>query len=139
MIVLDTNVLSELAKPSPAPAVLAWCNRQRRTDLFVTTITQAEILFGLGILPKSKRRTGLEEAARIVFDVDFDGSVLSFDSDAAREYARIAVARRKLGRPISTMDAQIAAITRSRQATLATRNTADFDHCGVPVLNPWLD
>lgn len=138
MIVLDTNVLSELFKMSPSARVMNWWKAHPMEDLFITTVTQAEILFGIELLPKGKRRTALENAADAMFSDDFEAHILPFDVDAAREFARIAAARRKLGRPISQIDAQIAAIARSRGATLATRNTGDFENCGVEVLNPWV-
>ena len=137
MIILDTNVLSEIAKPGAAPQVLAWFDRQPRLDLFLTALTQAEILYGIAALPPGKRKSGLEQAARTTFEQDFEGRILPFDLDAAQEYASIAVARRRSGRPISVIDAQIAAIARSRGAALATRNTSDFQDCGITVIDPW--
>jgi predicted nucleic acid-binding protein len=137
MIVLDTNVLSELMKASPSARVMSWRKRRSVEDLFITTITQAEILFGIEQLPNGKRRSALEAAAESMFADDFEAHILPFDADAAREFARIASARRKVGRAISQIDAQIAAIARSRGASLATRNVDDFADCGIPVLNPW--
>ena len=137
MTIVDTNLVSELAKRSPSPRVMEWWDSNPREQLFVTAITQAEILFGIALLPASRRRTQLENAARETFEISFEGRVLPFDSEAAEAFARIAAARRKLGRPISQADAQIAAIARSRGAALATRNTGDFEHCGIRVLNPW--
>src|SRR5579863_3110413 len=131
MIVLDTNVLSELMKASPSRQVMTWWNRHLPPELFVTTVTEAEILFGIELLPKGKRRTGLESAATEMFGGDFDGRVLPFDSEAAREFARIVAMRRAGGRPISHPDAQVAAIARSRGAAVATRNTGDFEDCGI--------
>lgn len=137
MIVLDTNVLSEAIKPEPADTVLRWLSTQPPARLFTTSITEAEILYGLALLPKGGRRDSLEEAARLMFAEDFAGRVLPFDSAAAREFSEIASARRKLGRPITQFDAQIAAIARSRGAAVATRNTVDFEMCGIAVVNPW--
>ena len=137
MIVLDTNVLSELMKISPSPRVLGWRKAHPATEFFITTLTQAEIYFGIELLPKGKRRSAVEEAAREIFQDDFDGRILPLDTEAAQEFARIAAARRKLGRPISQTDAQIAAIASSRGAAVATRNAGDFEHCGISVLNPW--
>jgi hypothetical protein len=96
-----------------------------------------EILYGLGLLPSGKRRAGLEAAVSEMFATDFAGRVLPFDQAAAKAYAEIAVARRRGGRPITQFDAQIAAIARSRDADLATRNIADFEDCGIGVINPW--
>jgi len=137
VIVLDTNVLSELMKASPAPAVLAWMADQTMTSLFTTTVTQAEILYGLAILPPGRRRELLTEAAKAMFAEDFAGRVLPFDTDAARTYAAIAAGRRETGQPISHFDTQIAAMARSRGATLATRNVRDFVACGIVVVDPW--
>ena len=137
MIVLDTNVLSEVMRPVPAAEVLHWFARHAASSLYTTTITQAEILYGLELMPKGKRRSALQSRADEMFQEDFADRVLPFDTDAARMFARIAGARRASGRPIAQWDAQIAAIARSRGATLATRNTADFEHCGITLLNPW--
>jgi predicted nucleic acid-binding protein len=137
MIILDTNVLSETMKPVPAAEVLQWLASQPAARLFTTSISQAEILFGLEIMPKGKRRTALQTEAEAMFEEDFAGRILPFDADAARMFPRIAASRRALGRPIAQDDAQIAAIARSRGASLATRNTGDFESCGVTLLNPW--
>jgi toxin FitB len=137
MIVLDTNVLSELMRPEPSPRVTAWVAEQAATELFTTSITEAEIFYGIALLTKSKRRERLMAAAEAVFVEDFAGRIFGFDSEAARAFSKIAAHRRALGRPISYADAQIAAISRVRGAKLATRNVADFSDCGVDVLNPW--
>jgi predicted nucleic acid-binding protein len=105
--------------------------------LYVTSITQAEILHGVMLLPGGRRRSALEAAAIEMFETEFVGRVLPFGGDAAAPYARIAVERRKAGRPISHFDAQIAAIAVVTGATLATRNLADFDRCGVELVDPW--
>jgi toxin FitB len=137
VIVLDTNVLSEVMRPEPDPGVLAWMARQPLAALFTTTITQAEILYGLALLPEGRRRDMLISAAHAMFEEDFAGRILPFDGDAARAYADIAARRRQGGEPISQFDAQIAAVTHSRGASLATRNTRDFVRCGIALLNPW--
>jgi toxin FitB len=137
MIVLDTNVLSEILRPEPEPRVLAWLDEQPASSVFTTAVTQGEILYGIRLLADGQRRRKLWDAATAIFDYDFAGRVLSFDSDAASYYAEIGAARRSAGRPMSQFDATIAAITRSHGATLATRNTKDFEHCGVLVVNPW--
>lgn len=137
MIILDTNVLSEALKPSPAPEVLRWFAAQPALQIFTTAITQAEILYGVELLPKSKRRAALLAAVNAMFAADFSGRILPFDSDAARLFPQIAAARRTLGRPIKQLDAQIAAIARSRAAAIATRNTSDFQHCGIALIDPW--
>jgi predicted nucleic acid-binding protein len=137
MIVLDTNVLSEVMRVSPSPTVLRWLAKQTPARVFTTTITQAEILYGLGLLPAGKRRATLEAAAAEMFEKDFTGRILPFDSDAARVFPQIVIARRKAGRPCTQFDAQIASIARCRGAALATRNVGDFEHCGVALIDPW--
>lgn len=137
MIILDTNVLSELMKPAPAGIVVRWVAVQPAPSLYTTSITQAEILHGIMLLPSGRRRNALEAAADAMFKEDFGGRILSFGSDAARLYALIAVERRRVGRAISHFDAQIAAIARSNGAAIATRNVTDYDHCGIKVINPW--
>lgn len=137
MIVLDTNVVSELMRATPDRQVVAWVAGQPAAGLFTTSITQAEILHGIMLLPAGKRRTAIAQAAEAMFDEDFDGRVLAFGSEAAQPYAQIATARRRSGRPIAHFDAQIAAIAYAAGASVATRNTADFDGCGVRVMNPW--
>jgi len=137
VIVVDTNVLSELMKPRPARRVVLWLNSQPTASLFTTSVTQAEILHGVMLLPEGRRRAAIEAAIQVMFEEDFAGRVLAFDSEAALPYARIASERRHAGRPISQFDAQIAGIAQSRGATVATRNVADFDGCGVTVIDPW--
>jgi predicted nucleic acid-binding protein len=139
MTVLDTNVLSELMKISPSRKVMDWWKTRPLSELFVSAITEAEILLGVELLPSGKQRTALAAAVTEMFREDFDKRILPFDSDAAIEFARIVTQRRGLGRPISHADAQIAAIARSRGAAVATRNTQDFEDCGIRVLDPWLD
>ena len=137
MIVLDTNVVSELMKPVPDEAVRGWVVAQPAPSLYTTSITQAEILHGIALLPSGKRRDALEAAADAMFRDDFGSRILPFGSDAARPYARIAADRRRAGRPISQFDAQIAAIARSMGAAIATRDAAGYEDCGVQVINPW--
>ena len=137
MIVLDTNVISELMKPAPADTVVRWIAGQPAVALYTTNLTQADILHGILLLPTVKRRGALEAAAEAMFAEDFDGRVLPFGSEAARTYAQIAAQRRRLGRPISQFDAQIAAIARSVRSPVATRNVSYFEDCGVDVLDPW--
>jgi predicted nucleic acid-binding protein len=137
VIILDTNVLSELMVPIPSTVVLRWLAAQPSSSLFTTTITEAEILYGLELLPRGKRRLALQTAVDAMFEEDFSDRILPFDSDAARVYPQISAYRRASGRPIAQLDAQIAAIASSRGAALATRNARDFEHCGISVLNPW--
>lgn len=138
MIVLDTNILSELLRPTPAPQVLAWLDELGHTAGFVSSVTQAEMLLGVALLPAGKRREALEVNIGALFNRQFSGRCLAFDTQAAPYFARIVASRRKAGRPISAEDAQIAAICCSRGFHLATRNEADF--AGISsliVVNPW--
>lgn len=137
MIILDTNVLSELMKLTPAPQVFVWFGRQVPTELFITSLTEAETYAGIELLPHGKRRNALMAAAENVFAKDFAGRILSFDSDAARAFAKIVARRRRLGKPIGPIDAQIAAIAELRGAKLATRNVVDFSDCGIDLIDPW--
>jgi predicted nucleic acid-binding protein len=137
MIILDTNVLSEVMKPAPSVRVLEWLATESALSVFTTTVAMAEILYRIELLPKGRRRAALASAAEAMFEEDFADRILPFDSDAAREFPKIAAARRVSGHPIAQFDAQIAAIARSRGAAIATRNTGDFEGCGVTVLNPW--
>jgi toxin FitB len=136
MIVLDTNVLSEAMKPSPDPAVPRWMVRERGRGLFTTAVSEAEIIYGISILPDGRRKRDLEAAAQGVLEL-FAGRILPFDSLAAREFAVVVADRRRLGWPISDFDAQIAAITRVRSMSLATRDTHDFAETGVQIIDPW--
>lgn len=137
MIVLDTNVLSETLRPRPNATVLAWLAAQPVAALFTTTVTRGEILYGVRLLPKGRRRDALHNAVTAVFDEDFANRALPFDSHAADDYADIAAVRKTKGRPISQFDAMIAAIARSRGASLATRNIRDFAGCGIELVDPW--
>lgn len=125
MILIDTNVLSELMRPAPAPAVIAWMDAHSAGALVCAT-TLAEINLGIELLPEGKRRDMLAASARQMFEEDFSGRVLAFDAGAAVCFARIVAMRRKIGRPISTQDAEIAAIALARGHVLATRNLDDF-------------
>lgn len=140
MTILDTNVLSELMTHSPSLEVLAWISGQRATgELCLTTITVAEILYGIELLPKGKRRDGLLAEAEAMFTEDFASRILPFEEQAARIFGKIAAGRRARGRPIAEFDAQIAAIASANGAALATRNSADFEGCGLRLVNPWVD
>jgi toxin FitB len=136
-IVIDTNVLSELMKPLPSARVVRWMNERPVSRLFTTTITMPEVLYGVEILPVGKRRIALHHAVETMFGNRFAGRILSFDVDAAHAYAEISAKRRKLGRRIGEMDAQIAAIARSHGAAIATRDIDDFQDCGVQLIDPW--
>jgi predicted nucleic acid-binding protein len=137
MIILDTNVLSELLRPSPARQVEAWLSTQDGTQVYFTTIGEAELRHGVAIMPAGKRRAELAKAIEGMLSDDFRDRILSFDRAAARAYAAIAAERRAAGRPISQFDCQICAIARANDAVIATRNTADFEGCGVVLFDPW--
>lgn len=137
MIILDTNVLSELMRATPARGVLTSLARFPAARLHVTSITVAEVMTGLALMPLGRRRSSLEKAAQEMFDEEFSGRTVPFDDLAAHRYAAIVAQRTKSGRPIATLDAQIAAIAFGRGATLATRNGADFLDCGVEIFDPW--
>jgi toxin FitB len=136
MIVLDTNTVSEALKPKPSEIVLHWLAAQQPYEIFIAVITQAELLYGVESLPAGKRKTDLSHAAEKLFLEDFPGRILPFDEASARLYARIVSQRESIGRPLSQFDAMIAAIARSRNAAVATRNTRDFEGCGVRLINP---
>lgn len=137
MFVLDTNVVSELMRPTPSPAVEKWVSECPAESLFFSAVGEAELRFGIAIMPVGTRRELLAAAVEGMLQEDFLGRVLPFDSEAARAYAWIAAERRAAGRPISQADCQIAAIARSRGAAVATRNVRDFKGMGVDVANPW--
>ena len=135
MILLDTNVLSELMRPEPEAAVLQWMAAQ--TDaLYVTALSYAEILFGIDLLPKGRRRQRLGEQAVAMFTEDFAGRILSFDLATAPAYAAIAGKRQRAGQRLSPVDGMIAAIAQVHGAAIATRD-GDFSGCGIPLINPW--
>jgi predicted nucleic acid-binding protein len=138
VIVLDTNVLSELAKAGADSRVVAWADAQASDDLYTTAITEAEMLYGLALLPTGRRRDDLQRAAMTALTGLLAGRILPFDSAAAAAFATLAANRRQTGKPVGVADVQIAAIAVSQQATaIATRNMADFAGCGVPLINPW--
>jgi toxin FitB len=134
MIILDTNVVSELLRPAPSPAVEAWLAAQDGASIFFTAIGEAELRLGVAILPAGRRRTSLAEAIDAMLEEDFRGRILPFDTAATQAYAAIATTRRAAGRPIS----QFAAIARNKQAVVATRNTVDYEGCGMEVIDPWV-
>jgi predicted nucleic acid-binding protein len=137
VIILDTNVLSELMRPQPAANVVDWVTQQPASRLFITAVTQGEILYGIGLLSRGKRRDRISAAAMAMFAEDFAERILPFNADSAAAFADILVARRGAGRPIAQLDAQIAAIARTNGAAVATRNVADFDGCGIELINPF--
>jgi len=137
MIILDTNALSEMLNPRANEIFARWVRSVDSSELYTTTIAQAEVLFAVELLPQGRRRAVLAKAVRQIFEEDFAERILPFDSAAAGEYAAIAARRRRSGRPIGSLDAQIAAITRWQRAILATRNVRDFQDCEVQLINPW--
>ena len=137
MIIIDTNVVSELMRAKPDPAVLAWFAGHAADTLFLTAVSEAELRTGAAILPAGQRRDRLVGAIDAMIDQDFAGRILPFDSPAARCYAKIAAARRAAGKPIMDADCQIAAIVRASGAKIATRNVNDFEGCAIDIINPW--
>src|SRR3546814_20443348 len=133
MIVLDTNVISELMRREPDAKVMAWMGEQPMAGVFTTTLTQAEIFYGLALLPEGRRRDDLLAAARPMFEADLSGRVLPFDTDVALAYPDIPAGRRKGGQPISQIDTQIPALLRSRGARLAPRTVAPLTTPGTTV------
>ena len=137
MILLDTNIVSELMRPAPSQAVMSWLAAQPAASLFISAVTEAELRYGVMLLPEGRKRAELVSAIEAMLAEDFADRILPFDSAAAMAFADISSSRRQAGRPISQFDALIAAIARSRGAELATRNVADFEGSGVEVINPW--
>ena len=138
MILLDTNVISELMRPDPDRAVLAWFDTHADGEAWTSAVVVAELLSGIDLMPSGRRQRTLREHVEAMIAEDFLGRILDFDLEAARHYGRILAVRQRMGRPIDEMDAEIAAIARVHGATLATRNTDDFYECGVTVVNPWI-
>ena len=137
MILLDTNVVSEVMKTQPLEAVVAWLNAQDSERLYVSAVTIGEITYGLRILPDGKRRSGLHERFERFVALAFDQRVLAYDESAARVYGELMGDRKELGLPMSVPDGQIAAIARLNHLAVATRNVLDFECCGIDVLNPF--
>ena len=137
MILLDTNVVSEVMKTGPAEAVLAWLNSQDSEKLYVSAVTIGEIAYGLRILPDGRRRSGLRERFERFVNLAFDQRVLPYDESAARIYGELMGDRKELGLPMSVPDGQIAAIASLNHLAVATRNVVDFENCGIEVINPF--
>ncbi|QND57857.1 type II toxin-antitoxin system VapC family toxin [Mesorhizobium huakuii] len=136
MIVLDTNIVSEAMKPEPAPAVRDWLDEQAAETLYLSSVTVAELVFGIGALPDGRRKQNLATTLDGLLDL-FDGRILPFDTDAARRYADLAVAARDSGRGFPTPDGYIAAIAVAHGFVVATRDASAFKAAGVPVIDPW--
>ena len=137
MIVLDTNVISELTRRAPDPGVLAWLDSLEISEVATTAVTAAELRYGLARLPDGHRKRELAAVIRGILVEDFYGRILPFDERASVRYAEVVAGRDRIGRPVGVADAQIAAICRDAGATLATRNTADFEETGIELIDPW--
>jgi len=137
MILLDTNVISEIMRPRPEAAVSSWLDDQPEEELWTASIVIAELLSGADLMPNGGKQRALREAIDGMIAEDFRGQILRFDVKTARNYGKIFSDRKRMGRPITEMDALIAATAKTNNATLATRNIADFEHCGIPLVNPW--
>lgn len=137
MFVLDTNVASELMRPTPTSAVTDWIADRDAQEMYLTAVNEAELRRGVEIMSVGKRRSTLEAAMALWLDLGFNGRILPFDSAATGAYAKIAAVRRASGHPIGEADCQIAAICRLRSAVLVTRNVRDFNDTGIEVIDPW--
>lgn len=137
MIVLNTNVISEVFKPKPASAVVSWLQQQGDGAVFTTAVTRGELMYGLNLMANGQRRETLVSGLERIFAARFEGRVLPYDEAAADAYASILAQRRRMGRPTGAADAMIAGIARSRGAALATRNVRDFEDCGIELIDPW--
>lgn len=136
MIVLDTNVVSEAMKPDPNPAVQQWLNAQAAETLYLSSITLAELMFGISALPSGRRKAALSQTLEGLLNL-FDDRVLAFDTDAARQYAELAVAARAAGKGFPTPDGYIGAIAKARGFSVATRDVAPFQAAGIKIIDPW--
>lgn len=137
MIILDTNVISELIRAAPDPGVRAWVNSIPSTQIATTAITAAELYYGVARLPEGQRRQQLAVAVSALLNDVLRGRIAPFDERAARRYADVIAGRERAGRPIEVLDGQIAAICRELGAVLATRNIKDFEETGVELIDPW--
>lgn len=137
MILLDTNVISEMMRPAPDSGVIRWLNNANSGQLHVSTISIAEILYGLNLLPAGHRRQALETRFELFLGQAFAHRILSFDEAAARHYGPLMGDRRRAGLPMTAPDGQIASIAHSHAMAVATRNSRDFGSCGLALINPW--
>jgi predicted nucleic acid-binding protein len=137
VIVLDTNVISELMRSQPHQAVTAWVAARPRDTLYTTVVNEAEVFYGISAMPEGRRRNSLAAAAEALFGEEFAGRVLHFDGAAAKRYAEMVVLRRRAGKPIEAFDALIAATAWVAGAAVATRDVEGFAGCGLDVINPW--
>ena len=136
-ILLDTNVVSELIRKAPDPAVTRWVSDHPLYDLFFSAVSEAELRYGAAILPPGRRRDTLFLEIDAMLRDAFEDRVLPFDSDAARAYGNIAAVRRSARRSVAPADCQIAAIAASRDMAVATRNVRDFEDMGIEIVDPW--
>ena len=136
-LLLDTNVVSELLRPSPNPAVESWVAARLASELYFSAVGEAELRYGVAMLPEGQRKDALATAIEGILREDFEDRILPFDSSAARAYANIAAGHRAAGRTVAPADCQIAAIAHSRSMAVATRNVRDFEDIGIEVVDPW--
>ena len=139
MILIDTNVVSELMQPVPSTRVLQWLNLQPSREIWLCSVVAGELLFGLARLPEGVRKQQLTRTLSLMLSEDFQDRVLAYDLEAAVVYADLVANRESQGRPMSLADAQIASICLTHQASFATRNTKDFEGLGLTLINPWLN
>ncbi len=137
MIVVDTNIISEMMKATANESVVAWLNQQDTSSLYLTTVTIAEIQYGLYVLPQGKRRRRLEDGFSRLHTEAFEGRVLDFDETAAHQYGKLMSYRKQEGHPMSVLDGQIASIASVHGFGVATRNVRDFEECGLLIINPF--
>ena len=137
MIIIDTNIVSEMMKPSPETTVLNWFNNQETNSLYLTIISIAEIRYGIRALPYGKRSRLLAEGFNTLVEIAFENRILNFDETAAYQYGEVMSKRKEMGRPLDSLDGQIIAIAKANICAVATRNTRDFEHCGLTLINPF--
>ena len=137
MILLDTNIVSELLRKTPEPRVEAWLSAQEGAEVYLSAVSEAELRLGVAVMPTGRRRNALASMIDDILREDFRARILPFDSPAAAAYAAIASDRRAAGQPISQFDCQIAAVARAHGAAVATRNVRDFEGCGIDIIDPW--
>lgn len=137
MLLLDTNLVSELMRPQPEARILDWVAAQPLSEMAISTITVMEIRFGIALLPQGRRRADLDTKFRQLLAQGFADRILSFDQAAADACAAIRAARQRMGRPITPEDGMIAAIAKAQGAAIVTRDVGGFEGCGVTLINPW--
>ena len=137
MILLDTNVISEMMRERPDRAVSNWLRANPRKEFWTSSVVIAELISGVDLMPEGRKQEMLREAIEGVIAEDFKGQILKFDVSAARYYGHVLSIRQQIGRPIREMDALIAATALANDAVISTRNTFDSDHCGITLVNPW--